>query len=146
VARDWAVRKLDGNLKFTALDHAVAREGWKIVGLARLSPIFPFNLLNYALGLTDIPLRHYFLASWVGMIPGIILYAYIGTLAGDLSRIGSGSAMPAPGGWAFEMIGFAATIAVTFYITRVARKALRQKSIDKDDDNASRCASSCRHA
>lgn len=130
-ARDWIARNLAGNAKFNAIDQAVAREGWKIVGLARLSPMFPFNLLNYAFGLTDIPLRDYFLASWVGMIPGIIMYVYIGTLAGDLARIGSGPAIRTPGRWAFEIIGFGATIAVTLYVTRIARNALRQKSLEQ---------------
>jgi len=48
VARDAIARKIDGNPRFKAIDQAVAREGWKIVGLTRLSPVFPFNLLNYA--------------------------------------------------------------------------------------------------
>jgi uncharacterized membrane protein YdjX (TVP38/TMEM64 family) len=131
VARDWVARKLHGNQQFKVIDQAVAREGWKIVGLARLSPIFPFNLLNYAFGLTDIPLRDYFLASWVGMIPGILMYVYIGTLAGDLARIGGGSGKGAPGKWAFEIVGLIATIAVTVYVTRVARKALRKQSVEQ---------------
>jgi uncharacterized membrane protein YdjX (TVP38/TMEM64 family) len=131
VAREWIAKKLAVNANFKAIDEAVAREGWKIVGLARLSPMFPFNLLNYAFGLTEIPLRDYFLASWVGMIPGIIMYVYIGTLAGDLARIGHGPAIQTPGRWAFEIIGFSATIAVTLYVTRVARNALRQKSLEQ---------------
>jgi len=131
VAREWVGRKLQSNPNFREIDQAVAREGWKIVGLVRLSPIFPFNLLNYAFGVTAIPLKDYFFASWAGMLPGIIMYVYIGTLAGDLARIGSGSAIEAPGRWAFEIIGFGATIAVTLYVTRVARKALRQKSLEQ---------------
>jgi uncharacterized membrane protein YdjX (TVP38/TMEM64 family) len=131
MARDWVARKLHGKQQFKVIDRAVAREGWKIVGLARLSPIFPFNLLNYAFGLTDIPLKAYFLASWVGMIPGILMYVYIGTLVGDLARISSGAGKGAPGKWAFEVIGFIATIAVTVYVTRVARKALREQSVEQ---------------
>lgn len=131
VARERIAKKLAGNANFEAIDQAVAREGWKIVGLARLSPIFPFNLLNYAFGLTGISLRDYFLASWMGMIPGIIMYVYIGTLAGDLARIGSGSTIRSPGRLAFEIIGFGATIVVTLYVTRVARNALRQQSLEQ---------------
>lgn len=128
VARDWVARKLQGNQKFKAIDQAVAREGWKIVGLARLSPIFPFNLLNYVFGLTDIPLKDYVLASWAGMLPGISMYVYIGTLAGDLARAESGSTRSSPAHWVIEIIGLIATAVVVVYVTYVARKALNQKS------------------
>ena len=69
-ARSWVSKQTEGNEKFSAIDSAVGREGWKIVGLTRLSPIFPFNLLNYAYGLTKVSARDYILASWIGMIPG----------------------------------------------------------------------------
>jgi uncharacterized membrane protein YdjX (TVP38/TMEM64 family) len=128
LARDWVARKLTGNSNFKAIDQAVAREGWKIVGLARLSPVFPFNLLNYAFGLTDISLKDYFLASWAAMIPGIVMYVYIGTLAGDLAKVGSGSSGATPARWALEAVGFIATVAVTVYVTRLARKALAQRT------------------
>src|SRR5260370_34857830 len=81
LARDWVANKIEGNSKFSAIDQAVAREGWKIVGLVRLSPVFPFNLLNYAFGLTRIRLPDYVLATWIGMMPGTRIYVYIGSLA-----------------------------------------------------------------
>jgi uncharacterized membrane protein YdjX (TVP38/TMEM64 family) len=127
MARDWVARKLSGNRKFKAIDRAVAHEGWKIVGLARLSPVFPFNLLNYAFGLTDIPLKDYFIASWAGMLPGIAMYVYIGTLASDLARAGTGNTRSSPAHWAFEILGLVATAVVVIYVTYVARKALSQK-------------------
>jgi len=61
-ARNWVAKKIEGNAQFSAIDNAVADEGWKIVGLTRLSPIFSFNLLNYAYGLTRVSLREYVLA------------------------------------------------------------------------------------
>lgn len=131
LARDWVARKLQNNPRFAEIDRAVAREGWKIVGLARLSPVFPFNLSNYALGLTSVSLRDYFFASMFGMIPGIIVYVYIGTLAGDIAKIGEGTAKPIAGQWAIEVVGFIATIALAFYIARLARKALQQKSAEQ---------------
>ena len=67
IARDWVARKVEGNPRFKSIDEAVGREGWKIVGLTRLSPVFPFNLLNYAYGLTRVSLRDYALASWIGI-------------------------------------------------------------------------------
>ncbi|MBI3358869.1 MAG: TVP38/TMEM64 family protein, partial [Nitrospirae bacterium] len=68
VARDWVVKKIAGNEKFKAIDKAIGGEGWKIVGLTRLSPVFPFSLLNYAYGVTNVTLKDYFFASWIGMI------------------------------------------------------------------------------
>ncbi len=94
LARDWVAKKIEGNVRFKAIDEAVAREGWKIVGLTRLSPVFPFNLLNYAFGLTRVSLRDYFFASWIGMMPGTLMYVYLGSLAGDLAVGRRGRAYP----------------------------------------------------
>jgi uncharacterized membrane protein YdjX (TVP38/TMEM64 family) len=129
-ARDWIAKKLDGNVKFKAIDEAVGREGWKIVLLTRLSPVFPFNLLNYAYGLTRVTLRDYFFASWAGMIPGTILYVYIGSLSGDLAGAGtaSGGGARTPAGWALDAVGFIATVAVVVYVTRIGSRALREKT------------------
>jgi uncharacterized membrane protein YdjX (TVP38/TMEM64 family) len=127
-ARQWVAARLEGKAKFRAIDRAVAREGWKIVGLARLSPLFPFNLLNYAFGLTDISLRDYFFATWVGMIPGIIMYVYLGSLAGDVALIGSRPVKRTAAHWAFEVAGFVVSVAVALYVTYVAGRALREKT------------------
>lgn len=127
LARDWVSRKIEGNASFSAIDQAVAQEGFKIVLLTRLSPVFPFNLLNYAFGLTGVSLKNYALGS-VGMIPGTIMYVYIGSLAGDLARLGTESPSANPTAqWAIRILGFAATVAVTVYVTRVARQALEAK-------------------
>lgn len=120
-ARDWIAGKIAGNESFAAIDEAVAQQGWKIVGLTRLSPIFPFNLLNYAYGVTKVSLRDYALASWIGMLPGTVLYVYIGTLGGQAAKGGASA-----GRWTMYIVGFLATIAVTVVITRIARKALRE--------------------
>jgi len=126
-ARVWVAQKIEGNPRFKAIDEAVAREGWKIVGLVRLSPIFPFNLLNYAFGLTKVSLRDYFLASWIGMIPGTVMYVYIGSLAGDLARLGAGGRSRTGAEWGLYVVGLVATITVTVYVTRLARKTLAKK-------------------
>ena len=122
--RDWVSGKIAGNGKFRAIDEAVASQGWKIVLLTRLSPIFPFNLLNYAFGLTKVSLKQYFFASWVGMIPGTIMYVYIGSLAGDLAKLGTGQRTRTTGEWILYGIGLLATLVVTVFVTRIARKAL----------------------
>ena len=124
LARDWVGTKIAGNDKFKAIDEAVAVEGWKIVGLTRLSPVFPFNLLNYAFGLTQVKLKHYFIASWLGMMPGTIMYVYIGSLAGDLASLGTGERTRSTGEWVLYSIGLAATIVVSVFVTRIAKKAL----------------------
>ena len=127
VARDWVSKKISAYPKFAAIDKAVAKEGFKIVFLTRLSPLFPFNLLNYAFGITQVSLKDYVLGS-VGMIPGTILYVYIGSLIGSVAQIGMKGATLDPQTqklqWIAKIVGFIATIAVTVYITRIAKKAL----------------------
>jgi len=127
LARGWVTRRLAGSPRLGAIDAAVAREGWKIVALTRLSPAFPFVLLNYAFGLTRVRLRDYVLASWLGMMPGIALYTYLGSLAGDVAAAAAGGRARTPGEWALYALGFVATLAVTVYATRVARAALAQR-------------------
>jgi uncharacterized membrane protein YdjX (TVP38/TMEM64 family) len=126
-ARGWVAKKIEGNRKFQAIDEAVAREGLKIVLLTRLSPIFPFNLLNYAYGVTGVSLKDYIFGS-IGMIPGTIMYVYIGSLAGSIATIGTESQPGNPSvQWAIRIIGFIATVAVTIYVTKIARKALEDE-------------------
>ena len=129
LARDWVAGKISGNARFASIDDAVGREGWKIVGLTRLSPIFPFNLLNYAYGLTKVSLRDYFLASWIGMLPGTVMYVYLGSLAGDLATLG-GERSRSTVDWIIYGVGLVATVAVTVVVTRVARKALGKRMED----------------
>ncbi|MFM6195251.1 MAG: TVP38/TMEM64 family protein [Planktothrix sp.] len=125
--RDWVARKLENYENFQAIDQAVGEEGWKIVGLTRLSPIFPFNLLNYAFGLTNVSLKDYFLASWIGMLPGTILYVYVGSLVGSLAQLGTAERSRTLIEWLLYGIGLMATLIVTLYITRIAQNALNQK-------------------
>ena len=127
LARDWVAWKVEGNPTFKALDEAVGREGWKIVGLTRLSPALPFVLQNYAYSLTRVTPRDYILASWLGMIPGILMYAYLGSLAGTLAELGVVERARTPAEWALYAVGLLATVAVTVYVTRLARVALRQR-------------------
>lgn len=123
LARDTIARKIEGNERFAAIDKAVAKEGWKIVGLTRLSPVFPFTLLNYAFGLTRVKLSHYVPASWIGMMPGTIMYVYIGSLA----KAASGEHERTTGEWMLYGVGLLATVAVTIFVTRLARKAMAKK-------------------
>ncbi|MBW8016504.1 MAG: TVP38/TMEM64 family protein [Planctomycetes bacterium] len=124
LARGWVSGKIAGNEKFKAIDDAVASQGWKIVLLTRLSPVFPFNLLNYAFGLTKVSLKQYFVASWLGMIPGTVMYVYIGSLAGDLASLGTTERTRSIGEWILYGVGLLATVVVTVFVTRMAKKAL----------------------
>ena len=128
LARGWISKKIAGNEKFAAIDNAVGKEGLKIVFLTRLSPIFPFNLLNYGMGVTGVSLKDYVIAS-MGMIPGTIMYVYFGSL-GNISTIcnGGGANANPIAQWTIRIIGLIATVAVTLYVTKIARKAL-DKSI-----------------
>jgi len=76
LASDWAEARAGGRLK--QMKQGVEAEGWKFVAFVRLVPLFPFNLLNYALGLTRIPAWHYVIASYAFMLPGAVAYTYLG--------------------------------------------------------------------
>ena len=125
VARSFVEKKVADSPRFEAIDKAIAKDGRKIVFLLRLSPVFPFSLLNYALGLTKVRLFDYIIAS-VGMLPGTVLYVYYGKLAGDVAAIAGGASTPKDAKyWTFLGLGLLATIVVTTLITRSARKALK---------------------
>jgi len=127
LCRDRVVKYMESHPKFKALDRAVSQQGLKIVFLTRLCPLFPFNLLNYALGITQVSLKDYVLGSF-GMIPGTIMYVYSGSLVGEVAAIGRETVYVSPQDsavkWLINIISFSATVAVTVYITRIARKAL----------------------
>jgi uncharacterized membrane protein YdjX (TVP38/TMEM64 family) len=124
VARPLVERRLAGTPRFAAIDRAVATNGRRIVFLLRLSPLFPFNFLNYALGITGVRLVDYTLAS-VAMLPGAFLYVYYGKLIGDVALLASGETTHVGAGyWALLGVGLVATIVVTTAIARLANQAL----------------------
>ncbi|MGK7938644.1 MAG: TVP38/TMEM64 family protein [Crocosphaera sp.] len=124
LARGWVSKQLEKYPKFQAVDDAVAKEGWKIVGLTRLSPVFPFVILNYAFGITQVSLKNYILASWIGMMPGTIMYVYIGSLIGNIATLGAEGREKTPLEWGLYIVGLIATLLVTIYVTKIAKKAL----------------------
>ena len=119
LARGFIEKKIDKSHKFSAMDMAIKREGWKIIFLARLSPIIPFFLLNYALGLTKIRLRTYIISSWAGMIPGTVLYTYIGSLGKTILTTENSLA-----DWVILGVGLIATVSVTLIISKIAKRSL----------------------
>lgn len=127
LVRDWVVQKLDAYPKFQAIDRAVGHEGLKIVLLTRLSPVFPFVLLNYAFGVTSVSLRDY-AVGFLGMIPGTLLYTYLGSAVGNLATLfAQGDRTKSPAEYALFTIGLIATFVATWLITRIARRALDQE-------------------
>lgn len=134
LARDQVARRIQGNPSFAAIDRAVGEQGLKIVFLLRLSPVFPFNLLNYALGLTRVSLADYLVGA-LGMIPGTFLYVYIGSLSADVAAASATSGMDdaAQGKLILQAVGGVATLVVTLLVAKIARRALREAGADDSD-------------
>jgi uncharacterized membrane protein YdjX (TVP38/TMEM64 family) len=122
---DWIVGRMARYPAVDAVGRAVESEAFKVVFLTRLSPLFPFNLLNYAFGLSSVPFKTYVLASWIGMLPGTLMYIYLGSAARSVAELLSGEIRRTPGQEAMFAAGLVATVAVTTIVTRAARRVLR---------------------
>lgn len=123
--RDWTQRRLQALPRLRAVEQAVSREGLKLVLLTRLSPAFPFSLLNLAYGLSAVSLRDYSLGL-IGILPGTILFCSLGALAGDVARFGSVlSGQADAGAWSLRIVGVLATVAVVLVVGRAADRALK---------------------
>jgi uncharacterized membrane protein YdjX (TVP38/TMEM64 family) len=124
--RDWARRRLAAVPRLQAVEQAVSREGLRLVLLTRLSPAFPFSLLNLAYGLSEVSLRDYTIGL-IGILPGTILFCGLGGLAGDVARFGevlSGEADT--GTWTLRIVGLLATLGSVWLVGRAARRALQE--------------------
>ena len=127
LVRGAVERRVAAEPRFASIDRAVGREGFKIVVLLRLTPVVPFVLLNYALGLTRVKLSHY-VGAFVGMFPATLLYVYYGKVLGDVAEVAAGVEVEQGWGtWVATGIGLAATVAVIVVVTRIARRALREE-------------------
>jgi uncharacterized membrane protein YdjX (TVP38/TMEM64 family) len=125
-ARQQVARRAAREPRLAAIDAAIGRQRLHIVTLLRLSPVIPFGLLNYALGLTRVRLRDFALGSFVGMLPATFLYVYLGSAVTALSEIGENAAGAGAARRGLYWAGLAATVAATFVITRVARRGLTE--------------------
>ena len=133
LARKMVAAWISGNPGFTAIDRAVGAQGFKMVLLMRMSPVFPYNLLNYSLGLTTVRFTDYVLAS-IGILPGTLLYAYYGVVAGDVARLVGGAAIDrSPAEYALWGFGLIAAIAVSTLVTRAARQSLREATASQNE-------------
>ncbi len=120
----WARR----HPRFEALDAALGREGWRIVLLTRLSPLFPYNLVNYLFGLTAIGFWPCLAATWVGMLPGTLLYVYLGFAGRAAARVASHGETVGVWEYASWAVGLGATALLSYYLSRLARRTLAAKT------------------
>ena len=120
-------KKLGHNPKLAALSSAIERDGFKVLALVRLSPIFPYTIVNYAFGLTRISVGKYIFGSFIGMLPGTLMYVYLGAAVGDVAALASGE-LPTGSITAtiLKWVGLLATILLTLLITRRAKRMLNQ--------------------
>ena len=130
LARERVEESIRGNARFRAIDEAIGEQGWKIIALLRLSPLIPFSASNYFYGITKVRFWPYVAASWAGMLPGAVLYVYLGA-AGKAGLTG-GSKDRSPLEWTFLGVGLLATVIVTIVVTRIAKKALQKTGATKD--------------
>jgi len=130
-ARQWVTARLRPGIAFDQIDRAVAARGRRIVLLLRLSPVVPYNVLNYILGLTRVRFVDY-LAGAVGMIPMTVVYIYSGKVAGDMATAAGGGSIPRGAGYYGVLIaGLGATCAVTIMLARIASRALREAAKER---------------
>lgn len=120
--REWAAAMAMRSPRCAALDHATRKHGFRIVLLTRLSPLFPFNCLNYAFGLTRISLREYVAASIIGMLPGTLLFVYLGSTARNLATLDT-TASAGLGGQLLFSGGVIATLVLAVYVSALCSRS-----------------------
>lgn len=130
--RGLVERRLGRDRRVAAIDRAVGARGFTVVFLLRLTPVLPFSPLNYGLGLTRVRYRD-FLAGSVGMVPAVFMYVSAGAAAGELLAVVAGTRPPHDASWyALTGLGLLATVAVTVYVTRLARGALHDAHLEEE--------------
>lgn len=127
LAREWIRCRIERWPNFHALDRAIGRHGFWVVLLTRLSPVIPYGLLNYTYGITAVRIRDYLLASWLGMLPGALLYVYAGSAVASLTQVINGRAPVGRQSNILLWVGLAATIAVIGLLTHFARRELARE-------------------
>ena len=125
LGRGWLVKKIEESRNFIALDKAIESESWKIVLLIRLSPVMPFNFINFTLGLTSVPLKTFVFVTALGMIPGILMYVYTGSVVKNLAAIST--AERSYQDWILIAAGLIITVGLVIYLSRKAKKILENE-------------------
>jgi len=127
MARTWIEKRIAGNARLTAIDEALDRQAFVIVALTRAALVIPFNVLNYAYGVTRVDPWTYAAATTVGMLPVVALYVYLGTLADDIGQILSGELQPGPETWWLAGIAVVAITLVIFVVRRTMNRVLDER-------------------
>ncbi|KAH6816490.1 SNARE associated Golgi protein family [Perilla frutescens var. frutescens] len=133
IGRSYVISKLKDYPKFRAVAIAIERSGFKIVLLLRLVPLLPFNMLNYLLSVTPVPIAHYMLATWLGMMPITFALVYVGTTLKDLSDVTHGWHDLSKTRWAFIIMGLLMSVVLIICVTRVAKAALDKALAENGD-------------
>ena len=132
LGRGWVEKRMGDNLKLQALDEAVDAQSFYIVFLTRFAIVLPFNVLNYAFGLTRVTKVTYIAATALGMLPPVLLYVYLGTLADDFSQILAGEVRPAIGAYWIAAIAIVAIVAIIWIVQRAARGILQGQGASEE--------------
>ncbi|KAL6971445.1 hypothetical protein U1Q18_031121 [Sarracenia purpurea var. burkii] len=133
IGRSFVTSKLKDYPQFRAVAVAIQRSGFKIVLLLRLVPMLPFNVLNYLLSVTPVPLGEYMLASWLGMMPITLALVYVGTTLKDLSDVTHGWHEFSKARWALIITGLVMSVVLLVCVTKVAKAAL-DKALSENED------------
>ena len=120
-ARPLAARWIERNRRLSAIDRAVAKEGFKTILFLRFAPIMPFNILNYVLGATRLRFRDFALATWIGTLPSVSIWTWLGSELRDLEELKRGGFGSATGLW----IAIGVTIIGVVLAVRVVRRRLK---------------------
>ncbi len=130
LGRSWVERRMGDSLKLQALDEAVNAQSFYIVFLTRFAIVLPFNVLNFAFGLTRVTHATYVAATALGMLPPVLLYVYLGTLADDFGAILAGDVRPSGGAFWIAAVAIVAIVAMIWIVQRATRRALQQRKLD----------------
>lgn len=136
IARQRIKKWIAKHPSFAQLDRAVAKKGWKILLLTRLSPLVPSNVLNYGFSCTKVNFWQYCFFSWLGMLPVIALYVYLGSFGGRLLTDGL-----TPGKLALQSVGLLLALVAAIYTTRLARKALTSECPPEESNQQAQAVS-----
>ena len=130
LGRSWVEQRMGDSLKLQALDEAVNAQSFYIVFLTRFAIVLPFNVHNFAFGLTRVTPMTYVAATAHGMLLPVLLYVYLGTLADDFGAILAGDVRPAVGAYWLAAVAIVAIAAMLWIVQRATRRALQQRKLD----------------
>lgn len=140
IGRSFVISRIKDYPKFRAVAIAIERSGFKIVLLLRLVPLLPFNMLNYLLSVTPVPLWEYVLASWLGMLPITLALVYAGTTLKDLSDITHGWHEFSPSHWVFLVSSIVVSVILMIWVTKVAKTALEKALAENENEGDLSCS------